>query len=314
MTTKPIQVVEGQPELWAQLCPFGEFPATIDGKPVKQVCDEAAFNRVVGAFSGEVLLDAEHHSLDATGDTSAYGWIQALKVDPAEGLLCKLRLTDLGEGDVVNRRRRHLSPVWPLDAEGRPVRLVSAALTNTPNIRMRPVLNKAAPDPSPATAAGQTKPTTERIQNMDTKEIALALGLAENATAEEIAAAAKAAAEKAATLEARVAELEKAALAAEAETVAAANSAKLADPAKFKELYVANKAFALQLLATVAALAPRQTVANKAEAKPPAEATRTAANKLAEYEAMPSGKAKDEFLAANKAELLRLDAQKRAQG
>ena len=149
---------------------------------------------------------------------------------------------------------------------------------------------------------------------MDMKEIALALGLAETATAEEIAAAAKAAAEKAATLEARVAELEQAALAAEADQVAAANSAKLADPAKFRELYVANKAFALQLLATVAAPAAARTVANKADARPPAEATRTAANKLAEYEAMPAGRAKDEFLAANKAELLRLDAQKRAQG
>ncbi len=314
MTNKPIQVVEGQPEIWAQLCPFGEFDATIAGKPVKQICDEAAFNRVVGAFSGEVLVDAEHHSLDATGDSSAYGWIQALKVDPAEGLLCKLRLTDLGEGDVVNRRRRHLSPVWPLDADGRPVRLVSAALTNTPNIRMRPVLNKAAPEPSPATAAGQTKPTTERIQNMDTKEIALALGLAETATAEEIAAAAKAAAEKAATLEARVAELEKAALAAEAETVVAANSAKLSNPEGFKKLYCANKQMALDLLATIATPVAPRTVVNKADARPPAAATGVAANKLAEYEAMPAGRAKDEFLAANKAELLRLDAQKRAQG
>lgn len=315
MTNKPIQVVEGQPEIWAQLCPFGEFDAVVAGKPVKQICDEAAFNRVARAFSGEVLVDAEHHSLDATGDSSAYGWIQELKVDPSDGLLCRLRLTDLGEGDVVNRRRRHLSPVWPLDADGRPVRLVSAALTNTPNIRMRPVLNKAAPEPSPATAAGQTKPTTtERIQNMDMKEIALALGLAETATAEEIAAAAKAAAEKAATLEARVAELEKAALAAEAETVAAANSAKLANPAKFKELYCANKQMALDLLATIAAPVAPRTVVNKADARPPAEATRVAANKLAEYEAMPPGRAKDEFLAANKAELLRLDAQKRAQG
>lgn len=312
MTNKPIQAVEGQPEIWAQLCPFGEFDAVVAGKPVKQICDEAAFNRVVRAFSGEVLVDAEHHSLDATGDSSAYGWIQELKVDPSDGLLCRLRLTDLGEADVVNRRRRHLSPVWPLDADGRPVRLTMAGLTNTPNISMRPVLNKA--DPSPATAAGQTKPTTERIQHMDTKAIALALGLPETATADDILAAAKAAQEKTATLETRIAELEKAALAAEAETVAAANSAKLADPAKFKELYVANKAFAMQFLATVAAPAPRTTVANKAEAKPPAEATRTAANKLAEYEAMPSGKAKDEYLAANKAELLRLDAQKRAQG
>lgn len=310
MTNKPIQVVEGQPELWAQLCPFGEFPATVDGKPVKQICDEAAFNRVVGAFSGEVLVDAEHHSLDATGDTSAYGWILGLKVDPADGLVCNLRLTDLGVADVVNRRRRHLSPVWPLDAEGRPVHLVSAGLTNKNNIPMQPVLNKS---PSPATAAGQTKPTTERIQNMDTKAIALALGLAETATAEEIAAAAKAAAEKAATLEARVAEMEKAALAAEAERVVAANSAKFSNPEGFKALYCANKQMALDLLATIAAPVAQRTVANKADARPPAAAG-VAVNKLAEYEAMPAGRAKDEYLAANKAELLRLDAQKRAQG
>lgn len=312
MTTKPIQAVEGQPEIWAQLCPFGEFDAVVAGKPVKQICDEAAFNRVVGAFSGEVLVDAEHHSLDATGDSSAYGWIQELKVDPADGLLCRLRLTDLGEADVVNRRRRHLSPVWPLDADGRPVRLSMAGLTNTPNISMRPVLNKA--DPSPATAAGQTKPTHERIHNMDTKEIALALGLAETATADDILAAAKAAQEKTAALEARIAELEKAALAAEANTVVAANSAKFSNPEGFKALYCANKQMALDLLATIAAPVAQRTVANKADARPPAAAAGVAVNKLAEYEAMPAGRAKDEYLAANKAELLRLDAQKRAQG
>lgn len=314
---QPITMVEGQPELWVQLAPYGRYPAQTDrGEAIVQICDKRAFDQLAQAFNGEVLLDAEHHSLDPSGDTSAYGWIKALRVDPQDGLLCHVRLTDLGEADVINRRRRYLSPVWTLDADGRPNRLVSVALTNTPNIRMRPIVNKTASPsmtPSPATAAGQntTTATAGRNNNMDTKTLALALGLPETATADEILAAIKAAGEKAALaaqLEKRVAELEQAALAAEAEQVAAMNKAKIADTEKFKAIYCANKQLALDLLATIAT--PQTTVTNRSAAKPPpADSLHAATNKLAAYKAMPSGPEKAAFLAANKGELLRLEAQ-----
>jgi phage I-like protein len=266
MTTRqPIPYVEGHDELWCQLCPFGEFPVMVempDGKMrrIVQICDRQAFNKLIETFAAERLVDFEHRS-DAGGlasDTTAAAWMQELKVDDTHGLMVRNKLTDLGAADLRNRRRRFLSPVWDLDEDGRPCLLRKAALTNTPNIKaMQPVLNKE----SPATAAG----TKKGVQTMDLKQIALALGLAETATAEEVLAAAKAAKEKAASLETRVAELEKTQLEGEAEKVCAANKGRIGDEAGFRKLYVANKAFALQALETM----PKVTVANKADGKKP---------------------------------------------
>ena len=312
--SKPIAIVAGQPEVWAQLCPFGEFLGRTGKVEVLQICDQAAFDSVVANFSGEILVDAEHNSLHETGDTVAYGWITGLRTDPTDGLMACLRLTDLGEADVVNRRRRYLSPVWPLDRDGRPESLASVALTNRPNIRMRPVLNKASLESIPAPTAGSTTTQTQRTINMDLKKIAVALGLTEEATVEEVLAAVEAAKVLTDAQAKRIAELEQGALEVEADEVMEANKGKIANMAEFKSLYCANKDIALAILATVAAPAPARTVANKTEAKLPAGVTRTGATKLEAYRAMPTGKDKDDYLAANKAELLRLDAQARAQG
>lgn len=264
MNTQPIPYVEGQSEIWCLLCPFGEFPgklALADGKTqdVLQVCDNKAFDQVIANFNKEVLVDFEHRSevRKIDNDTSAAGWIQELRIGP-NGLECRNKLTDLGAEDLRNRRRRFLSPVWPLDAECRPLRLKSAALTNTPNINGQPVLNKE----SPATTAGQPQ---ERNPAMDLKTIALALGLPETATAEEVLAAVKGVQE----MKSRITELEKAQLGAEADGVCAANKERIGDLPKFRELYVANKAFALQALDAM----PKPTVCNKAAGQKPEAAT-----------------------------------------
>jgi phage I-like protein len=278
MKSQPIPFVAGQTEIWCQLCPFGEFPVRVslpDGstKEIVQICDIAAFNKLLSTFTPEKLIDFEHRSDSPAidSDTTASGWIQELKIDPENGLMCLNKLTDLGAADLANRRRRFLSPVWLLDADGRPCELRKAALTNTPNIRaMRPVLNK-----SPAEAAGQPK---ERNPAMDITTIALALGLPETATAEEVTAAAKtakAAADKSAALEARVAELEKQQLGSEADQVCAENKGRIGDPVKFKALYVSNKAFALAALETM----PKPTIANKADAQTPPASGAVASNK-----------------------------------
>jgi phage I-like protein len=311
-TPQPIPFVEGQSELWCLLCPFGEFPGKItspDGASldVLQICDNKAFEQVIAAFQPEVLVDFEHRSevpkLDS--DTVAAGWIQELRIG-ANGLECRNKLTDLGADDLRNRRRRFLSPVWHLDADGRPTRIKSVALTNTPNIRGEPVLNKESLSP----AALAANPKQERSPEMDLKTIAAALGLPETATADEFMAAVKAAMDGKATLEKRVAELEQTALNTEAQAVVAANKGRIAAPDKFVGLYVANKDFALKVLETLAT--PAGTVANKADGAKPAIAGGVAANKLTAYRAMPAGKEKDAFLAANKAELLRLEAEDRS--
>ncbi len=321
---RPIEYVEGQSELWCLLCPFGEFPGTVttpDGqrRPVLQVCDKAAFDAVIAAFEPEVLVDFEHRSespkLDS--DTAASGWIQELRLG-ADGLEARNKLTDLGAADLSNRRRRFLSPVWYLDAGGRPTKLKSAGLTNTPNIRGEPVLNKesGSKNQEPGTKNGQSPAIgggeQERSPEMDLKAMAKALGLPDTATAEDVLAAVKAVQDKAAALETRVAEMEAGALKAEAEGVVAANKELIAKPAEFVEIYCANKAFALKALAAMAQ--PRATVCNKGGAKPPAIATGVARNKLEEYRAMPQGKAKEDFLRDHGAELLRLDNAAKAEG
>lgn len=277
---KPIELKDGELIIWAQLAPFGVHPGMRDGKVVSQVCDRAAFEQVIAAFKPEVLMDFEHRS-ENSDDTAAAAWVQELRISDEDGLEGLLRFTDDGAKAVISRRLRFPSPVWPLDAAGRPALLKSVALTNTPNFDLRPVLNKA-----------QGGEPQERKPNM--KKLAALYGLPETATEDEILAAAQAATDKLTALESRVAEMEKASLTAEAEGVADQNKAKVCNKAKFVELYVQNKQMALALLETVGEAKP---VCNKADArKPPAAFGTPVQNKLTEYEKMPEGQEKAKFL------------------
>ena len=143
----PDRIGAGETLQGVLLCPFGRFSSR-DGRRV-QVCDEAAFNKLAAAANAdgaEILCDFEHKSevdrIDS--DTTAAAWISNLAVNK-DGLVGDLRFTDVGAEAVSNRRLRFLSCVWTLDEGGRPARLRSVALTNTPNIPGEPVLNKAAP-------------------------------------------------------------------------------------------------------------------------------------------------------------------------
>ena len=171
-TIAPGETVPG-----VQLCPFGEY----QGQQRLQVCDRQAFEQVIADWreggAKEILMDFEHKSevdkIDS--DTRAAAWIANLAIDDERGLVGDLKFTDEGADAVANRRLRFLSPVWPLDEEGRPTHLKSVALTNTPNIPVAPVLNKAQP--------GDTNvEDTKENENMD--KIKTALGLAPEASEE----------------------------------------------------------------------------------------------------------------------------------
>ncbi|MFZ4395580.1 MAG: phage protease [Kiritimatiellia bacterium] len=267
MQNQPIPYVAGQDEIWCQLCPFGQYAGVLNTTRVMQHCDRQAFDALVAGFVPEVLVDTEHNS-ETSGDTCASAWVQELRVDNTDGLMARLKLTDVGAADLQHRRRRFLSPAWTLDASGRPDKLLSVAMTNKPNIRMRPVLNTE----SPAATAGQPQ---ERNPAMDLKTIALALGLPETATAEEVLAAVKGVQE----MKSRIAELEKSQLGAEADAVCNTHKDRIGDLVKFRELYVANKDFALQALDAM----PKPTVCNRAAGQRPEAATSgVVANKDAE--------------------------------
>ena len=291
----PDRIGAGETLQGVLLCPFGRFSSR-DGRRV-QVCDEAAFNKLAAAANAdgaEILCDFEHKSevdrIDS--DTTAAAWISNLAVNK-DGLVGDLRFTDVGAEAVSNRRLRFLSCVWTLDEGGRPARLRSVALTNTPNIPAEPVLNKGPADS--ANAAGGGKP--ERNPNME--KLKEQLGLGPEATEEEVAAAVKA-------LQDKVAENDRAAAEAEAENFAEANKAK-ADKAVLKAQYLANKEAAKAIVAAIPA--PKepeepQQILNKASAGTPEPA-----DIVKELNKLPAGKARADFVMAHAKELAAASAQ-----
>lgn len=246
-----------------QLSPFGDFPGVLEGQRVMQHCDQAAFERIVANFAGEVLVDFEHRA-ELGGSTEAAAWVQSLRIDPAKGLMATFRFTDKGAEAVANRRLRFLSPVWLLDSEGRPEQLISVGLTNKPNLPVRPLLNRA----------GEEVPNVEEKDTPMKEQLIALLGLQPEASDELIVQRVQAIVEK-------LGEMQEEALNAEAEACASENKDKLCNKEAFKRLYVQNKQLALDLLACVKApKAPEpepKPVCNKAEAKTPTEAPAFAA-------------------------------------
>lgn len=121
-----------------QIAPAGEFTGSAaDGSPVEEHIDINALQALadkLNAQADEVLLDIDHASCKPgmDRDTQAAGWFSKFFVDPAKGLLGKLKLTKRGRELVEGREYRFLSPVFKLDKSGKPLEMDSVALTNTP--------------------------------------------------------------------------------------------------------------------------------------------------------------------------------------
>lgn len=299
MKTRPIEPVDGQLEAWCHIAPFGTFSASRkkpDGsvERVNQLLDLQALKNVAAAFGDELLLDFEHNSHSASGDTTAAGWINKLDVRgdgsaPEDGLWALIRFTDVGMQAVLNRRLRFLSPVWTLDAANRPQRLLDACLTNKPNFgdALVPVVNKSPADSGEVTPKGTS--------NM--KELIALYGLPDTATEADILAAAQKRQEEFDALKAQVATMETEAMNKEAADFYQAHQAVIKNKDAFIAQYVANKA------ATVAVFETFQTApVTKTVAKAPDSGTpRVFANKLDEYDSMPEGSAKTAFLRSHAA-------------
>ena len=285
----PSEVKAGE-ALEVQLSPYGRFPnVTDDGERIVQVCDRAAFERVVANFSDELLVDFEHDS-ELGGPTTAAAWVQKVFIDEEMGLMAVFKLTDLGAEAVTQRRLRFLSPVWTLDEAMRPERLISVGLTNKPNLPVRPLLNRAP----------GLRNVEDKGQNTMKEQLIALLGLAAEASDEEVMAAVQA-------LKQENDAYAEAALNAEAEAVADENADRLANREAFKALYVKNRDAAKALLATMKP-STKAPVCNRAVAKTPehlgaaADSDQALLNK---WKAMPAGAEKDAFLTMNKAALQR---------
>lgn len=198
--TAPATAFTAAADGWYPVVPIGiehRIRLALDGREqdVTEVFDAesaraiaAAFGRASAApnFPG-ILVDLEHHSRTPEARSEAAAWIDALEVR-ADALYAHFRHTDLGDELISSGRYRMLSPVVRLQRIGpgrvRPVELVSVGLTNVPDLagHLAP-LSHRAPDGAPH--------NTHNPQMEDSRMEAIleALGLASDATPEDVLAA-----------------------------------------------------------------------------------------------------------------------------
>ncbi len=253
--TLPEKVAAGD-ETWVRLAPWGTHRIWDEEKKkwVGQRLDEAAGSQLVRAFSGDILVDADHSSENG-GSTEALAWIAGLDARD-DGLWALFRWTDKGAEAVSGRRYRFVSPAWTVDDDGRPDLLVSCALTNRPNIpSSKPILNSAA--------GGSGEP---KGNNPAMEELKKALGLAPDAADADVLAAVQA-------LQAENASLKEAKLNAEAEAFADEHKDKC-DREVLKNSYRKDPELARTLVTNMRPAAnapetPKKVVCNSAAAKAP---------------------------------------------
>ncbi len=163
------------------LLPAGEFISGRDGRRWTKRDAES-----IAKKSNEYLpyhpVD-ENHSTDykgAYGDSSpALGWFSSIHAEADGSIWANVEWTAKGRAALEAREYRYISPVFETDESGEIVKILRAALTNSPNLEL-PNLNhqqQTAPAENPA-----------KEKNMN-KEICAALGLPETAVENDVLAA-----------------------------------------------------------------------------------------------------------------------------
>ena len=160
-------ITNNESELWIPLIPEGTVQGR-DGRNWTNPNAQAVINQTKLPF----MLDADHES-ELSTNTQAQGWFTALRFNEKTRFIeGKLELNDLGRNAIENKHYKFYSPAFMHNKNKQITQLTSVGLTNKPNLNV-PALNN-----------------TQQENTMD--EIIKALGLAENATSEEILEAIKA--------------------------------------------------------------------------------------------------------------------------
>ncbi|PJG86210.1 phage protease [Conservatibacter flavescens] len=122
-----------------QLTPYGRFFAS-DGRDDKGgwyvddsngylLADELNTRQV------EPMVDYEHKTLRAKEfgeENPASGWIKKVEYISGQGLFADVKWTDKAREQIKSGEYKYLSPLFLADSEGKVVKIVNAALTNTP--------------------------------------------------------------------------------------------------------------------------------------------------------------------------------------
>lgn len=174
------ELPEGSPPEWVQLLPAGPEVVGIDKR--RWLFDQVALGLVLAAFPRRgrpLVIDWEHATeLRApTGEEApAAAWMHELQDRDGE-LWARVEWTPRAAEQVANREYRYLSPVFTYQqSTGRVVEIVSAGLTNSPNLRLQALNHEAEAHPN-------------QEDDMPLKPIAKALGLDDGSTADQIVTA-----------------------------------------------------------------------------------------------------------------------------
>lgn len=322
----------------------GEYKATtVDGTDFIEKFSVESGKLVVENWkkegSKDILCDVDHSSVN-TDDTQAAGWITNLYVDEeAKRLKGTLQVSESGATLLNGLEYRYLSPVLFFTDDNYPYYLDSVSLTNTPRLEeLKPVYNSKnfkicnsdesedeKVDENTSEAVEEQTKQSDETENtsdtnlpkeekhiMDINELKTILGLPEEATEEdirntlaEIVEKLKGIAEEEARLEAerlqKEAEEKEAKLAEEAEEIV--NECGVEDEEKKTEIVNSYKANPELVKTVINALrkAPARMVVNAAEAVKPEI---TSEKLKAEYDKLPGGQARVDFLMAHRGMVL----------
>lgn len=159
-----------------QILPAGKKIKGVDGREWT-LSDPAALCAKMNASSSVTTKNGccidENHSTDLCapkgGEAPAFGWFRNFSVETDGSIWADVEWNSRGQKAVSEKEYRYISPVFTRDKDGNITEILRAALTNNPNID-NPALNSSQ--------------ETAEEKNMD-KELCVALGLPETATAQD---------------------------------------------------------------------------------------------------------------------------------
>lgn len=158
------------------LLPAGEFVRGRDGRNWTKKDAELIAKRS-NDYLPQHSID-ENHSTDLKapkGESSpASGWFSNIVVENGDEIWADVEWTPRGSHAITNKEYKYISPVFETGANGEVVKILRAALTNTPNLEL------------PAMNSEQTEPADKPDKELDMKEISVSLGLPETASKNDI--------------------------------------------------------------------------------------------------------------------------------
>ena len=163
-----------------QLLPAGDYAAGRDGRRwTKRNAESIA--RKSNEYLPQHIID-ENHATDLKaprGESApAMGWFANVRAEEDGSIWADVVWTARGKNALENQEYRYISPVFECDTSGEIIKIMRAALTNSPNLELQ---NLNSTQTAPA-----DNPAKEIIMK---KEICAALGLPETATDNEVLAA-----------------------------------------------------------------------------------------------------------------------------